>query len=300
MKKRKYYRLVGVLTLVICVCALGSSAWADETSEAYQEMLRLSAEGNQAYEAGQLEEAAGAYSRAYQAYPQPILLKNEMVARYLLEDCERALELGEDFLEAGDTSAEDLADVQAVFGECVLEMAQASESEEDYEAVNRWLSFGEPFFDDSQRDEVEELQGRVEEFERAREEELERDQEVATAPPGETLASADSTLGTKDVAGYSLITVGVGALIIGGIWNVQGLAQYDELEEGVTDRARYDELQSSVSRARRAVPVLCGVGAAAALGGAALLFMPDKDKSVASVSPVVNSRFLGVSLQGRF
>lgn len=266
---------------------------AEESSEAYQEMLRLSAQGNQLYEAGQLEEAAATFERAFDAYPQPILLKNQMVAFYLLEDCKRALPLGESFLAAGQASEEDIDDVHAVFGECALELAEAALAEEDYESLQRWLRFGGPYFDeDHLREDAEELTNRLEEHKAAEQ----RDTAVVIAP-----VEVESDLDVRQIAGWSLVTVGAGTLVMAAIWNVQAVNQFGELELLSRSDPRFEELSNSIDRARIAVPVLYGVGGVAAVAGVVLLVLPNNEVGDrARVTPVVHPEYLGFTLQHRF
>ena len=261
----------------------------DADSESYQEMLRLSAEGNELYEAGQLEEAAETYARAYEAFPQPILLKNQMITRYLLEECEAAMTLGQAFMDSGSGSDEDRADVSTVLGECSLDLAEGSFDQGDWNQVAAWLDAGEEHFDEADlRDDATALRTSLDAEIAA---EPEDEQEVAIEP-----LDGDSSLST--IAGLSL--TGVGALTLGSalVWHMRWRSSYSDLEEmrgqigeGVTAQEFRDEQRAQEERystVRWAVPTLYGVGAAATAAGVMLLVWPSSDEpSTATLEPMI-------------
>jgi tetratricopeptide (TPR) repeat protein len=263
----------------------------DEDADSYQEMLRLSAEGNEHFNAGRFQEAAEVYAAAYDAYPQPILLKNQMITRYLIEECEKAIELGEAFLEAGDGGTdEDQEDVEAVFGECSLDLASEARDDDDWRQVRRWLEFGEPYFYDvGLRDESEELRAELEEQSR---------DDVAGVDDIDDVADAE--LDVTTIAGWSLVSTGVASLAGATIWYARSESQVRALDEmardvenGEVPQSTFDDAQESANRnfarARWAVPTLYGVGAVATLAGVGLLVWPmiqGDEGGSASIQPI--------------
>ncbi len=290
---------------------------ADE--EAYEQMLQLSAEGNELYQEGQFEPAAETYQRAYDAYPQPILLKNQMVARYLLEECEVAIELGERFVDAqtgsGETlrdkfidsdagSEEDADDVEAVFGECALDLAEAARDAENWSQVADWLDFGEPFFvEESLREDATELRAQLD----AQISGVEEDEDATeVADPGE------SELDTQTIAGWSLTTLGTGTLVTALVWHLRWQSRHSDLEDMRDEAAqtgddaaflsRKAELENSYGRTRVGVPMLYGIGVAATAAGVALLVMPmsEQDPSMATIQPMISRDGAGATFSLSF
>lgn len=287
----------------------------DADEDSYQKMLELSAKGNELYEAGELEEAAGIYQRAYAAYPQPILLKNEMIARYLLEECERAIDLGERFVDAQtgtgegwrdkfvDSEAgseEDADDVEAVFGECSLDLAEAAIEAEQWSQVADWLDFGEPYFaEDNLREDAEKLRAEVDAHISGDDED---EADVEIADPG------DSELDTATIAGWSLTTVGAGTLVTAMVWHMRWQSRHGDLVElrdeaaqtgdDAAFRSRKSELEDSYGRTRVGVPVLYGLGLAATAAGVSLLVMPssEQDPYATTLQPTVGSDGAGARL----
>ena len=268
-----------------------------EDTESYQEMLRLSAEGNDNFEAGRFKEAAQSYASAYEAYPQPILLKNQMITRYLIEDCVEAVELGQAFLETGEGTAEDREDVEAVFGECALDLAREAKADDDWRQVRRWLEFGEPYFYDvGLRDDAESLRAELDE---------QGDDEVAVVEDIDDVD--DAALDMSTIAGWSLVTTGVGALTWATIWYAQSESRVRHLDQmardveaGEVPQSEFDEAQQAAeqnfARARWAVPTLYGVGAVATLAGVGLLVWPmiqGDDGGAASIQPVFDGESAG-------
>ena len=272
-----------LVACAICLVIPGTAlADDDEQSESYQEMLRFSAEGNQHYEAGRFDEAADSYARAYDAYPQPVLLKNQMVTRYLIEECEEAIELGQAFLDTGEGSDEDREDVEAVFGDCALDLAEEARDDGQWTDVGRWLEFGEPYFETgSQEEEANVLRAELMEN---------LDEDTQQVEPID-----EPSVQTTTIAGWSLVAGGVATVTTAAIWHGSFQSDYrdldamrDQVESGDVERSEFDERYAT---ARWAVPTLYGVGAVAALAGAGLLIMPMLDGGdegpAASLQPVL-------------
>lgn len=275
----------------------------DEDTESYQKMLQLSAEGNELYEQGDLEQAAETYSRAYDAYPQPILLKNEMITRYLLEECETAVELGTSFMDADAGSEEDRQDVEAVLGECSLELAEEALADDELSRVAHWLDFGESYWvDEDLRADGQELRAQLDE----RIEDDEVEEPVVDEPP-------ESDFGTRQIGGLSL--TGAGAVALGSalVWHLRWESRHsdleamrDEVEAGEMSSEDFADEQSAVQDSydtvRWAVPTLYGLGAVATAAGLTMLLWPSSngEEPAAMVHPVWTGDGAGAGVSLRF
>lgn len=268
----------------------------DEDSEAYEKMLELSAAGNELYEEGRIEEAADTYSAAYEKHPQPILLKNEMVARYLTEECERAIELGEAFVETGEGSEQDIEETEAVFGECSLDLAEEAVAEEKWMVAQDWLDYGEPHWSEPQlRDDGEELRGQVEAGIEDGGHEVDEIDEPAIEP--------------RQIAGWSAIGVGAAALVGAGVWHISWERENRALDDlrGDPDadsgeiENRQSELDERYGTVRWAIPTMYGVGAVATAAGIGLLlWSPDGADGAASLQPIWTAETAGAMLRVSF
>ncbi len=253
---------------------------AQEDEDAYEKMLELSAEGEQLYADGNFAEAADVYQRAWDAYPQPILLKNQMITRYLIEECETAVDLGEKYLATDDVTEHDQQDVETVFGDCSLILTREAVAGQDWMEAEEWLDFGEPYlFDDQMQEDADQLRAQVDEG-IAGEEEIE---------PVE-----DPGMSTRELAGWSSVGVGAATLLGTGIWHFSWERQVADDAEGVEER--YDTV-------RWAIPTAYVVGATAATVGAGLLLWPmltGGDEPAAMVQPQIGPDHTGASLSVRF
>lgn len=263
-----------------------------------EEMLRLSAEGQEHYEAGRLDQAARTYARAYQAFPQAILLKNQMVARYLLEQCAEAVQLGQAFFAAEEPSDEDRQDVEAVFAECSLELAEEALSAGDHVDAKRWLDFGDQYhFDDELRGDAAALRARLEEATGT------DDGDTVEAPPSQSIDDP-SGLSPKSVAGWSMITLGTGALAANLVWNLRVRQRAIDHNEGRIDYATQEERDRAaeqINRSAMLVPIFYGVGAAV-VGTGVFLVVTGGDAGDQQVrwEPQVGPDYTGASVTVRF
>lgn len=265
---------------------------ADEDEEDHQRMLELSAEGNELYEAGQFGDAAAIYQEAWDAYPQPILLKNQMITRYLIEECETAIELGEQFLDSGEASKEDEEDVEAVFGECSLDLAEEAIGDEQWEEADQWLEFGEPYLFEAQLErEAEDLEQRVDE----------------QAPEAESLDEIDDPgRSTREVAGWSLGGLGVATLLGAGIWHGHwewANSRTSDIDDPAERLEREQQLEDRYDTVSWAIPTMYGVGLAAGLTGAGMLLWPTisgDDEPAALIQPDVGTDRAGATLRISF
>lgn len=289
-----------VLGLAPVSAEIGSADEFDDSdvddTESYQQMLELSAEGNEYYETGQIEEAADAYSRAYSAHPQPILLKNEMIARYLLEECDEAVDLGKRFVETDEVSVTDEEDVEAVFGECSLDLAEAAIEAGSWTDAEDWLDFGEPHWFESQlRDDGAELRAKLDENIEGSDEQVDE--------------IDDPGLASRDIAGWATTGAGVATLIGAGVWHMSWERRNRELDElrqdyqdgaeGITQEqvnAEQQELDDAFGLVSWGVPTTYALGAlSTAAGITLLLWQPGDggDEPNARIEPVVGGEEVG-------
>lgn len=298
MPRQTKLRIAALALGWVLVMASSTSVWAQE-GDAYQEMLRLSAEAQEQYDAGQLKEAADTYREAYAAYPQPILLKNEMIARYLLEDCERSVELAQGFEASGEATAEDELDIAAVYADCSLVLAEASLEAGELEAARGQLKMGEAHWDASLAVEGEALWERLGKAQAELEAEAEGQSAAASAA-----IEVPPRVGGPPVGGWALTASGVVGLVGASAWYLSSRSDFEELEQVAaegTDRARYDELSSSVSTARWGVPTLYAVSGVATVGGILWVVMQSSDEAPAlTVTPEVGAGSAGARLRLRF
>lgn len=296
MKRLSIQLLICVLTVMTGI----SPALADDTS-ARQEMLRLSAEGQSQFEGGRLGEAAETYAKAYEAYPQAILLKNQMIARYLLEECEEAVELGEVYMATGEASEEDQEDVRAVYGECSLDLAEAAVEKEQWTTALEWLEFGEEYLLEAQ---LQEDASRIRETaENALEADDDDDDDQSSAPGR---ADVDSG-GSNNLVGYSLVGGGVAMLAGATVWYFRAQSMFNELVDAEGDRERFNELNENqnytarINRARWAVPTLYAVGGLVTAAGVVLLVLPaDEEPGATAFTPIISSEMTGAAWSIRF
>ncbi len=288
------------IQVVICVLTVMtgiSPALADDSS-ARQEMLRLSAEGQSQFEDGRLNEAAETYAKAYEAYPQAILLKNQMIARYLLEECEEAVELGEVYMATGEASEEDQEDVRAVYGECSLDLAEAAVEKEQWTTALEWLEFGEEYLLEPQ------LQEDASKIRETAENALEADDgDQGTAPGRADVDSGDN----NDLIAYSLVGGGVAMLAGATVWYFRAQGMYNELADAEGDLARFNELNENqnytarINRARWAVPTLYAVGGLVTAAGVVLLVLPsDEEPGATAFTPIISPEMTGAAWSIRF
>ena len=268
----------------------------DEDSDAYQKMLELSAQGNQYYAEGRIEDAAATYEEAYTTYPQPILLKNQMITRFLLDECETAIELGEKFLDSEEGSDQDRNDVEQVFGNCSLALAKEAAEDEDYARAQHWLDYGESYYYQA---------GNQEEATALRQQVDERIADIGD--PGEYDPSVHDDGGSNTLAltGWALTGLGVVSLAGGGIWTLRWNSKVSDMESAETRQdfdERRAELVDSYSTARWGIPTLYGVGLTAVGAGVGLLIWSSNTggEGTASLQPVFDGDVTGATFSVRF
>jgi tetratricopeptide (TPR) repeat protein len=281
-----------------------------EEEAAREKMLGLSEQANQRFQSGDFSGAAEKFEAAYDAFPDPVLLKNQMVARFKADQCDRALPPARSFLDSGEASESDKQDVRTVIITCELRAAEkhieAGELDEAAAALSRAERFSP---DETQEKKTAELRASLEEARAAREQEGDIED-----PEGPGVEIEDDT----PILAYSLIGGGVASLAAGGIFHAIALGNYrrnlawaspDSTEEPPDDVTpeSFDSSKSAYATQRTMSFVLYGVGGAA-LGTGLVLFLMDSRSEMstdagsveASIAPVWLGDGAGASLELRF
>ncbi len=277
---------------IVFVFILPSLATAEE--EGYREMLDLSDEAARAVHDGEFALAAIKFRQAYETYPDPILLKNEMITWFHADDCRSALPPGRAFLKTDDVEPEDEEDVEAVQIECGLRLAEEASENQDFFLATYHLD-------------------NLPELERTDEEEA-RYQAVRQAIPAPEIdasagaggAGGANHLGWAQIAG-GLTVVGVGLSLHAVALDRQSLLQElsqseDPADARLLDR-HIDQWESYQSTTRWLVPTLYVLGAAAIGSGTYFLIRDSSaggDTDLATFSPTISGDQVGFSFQQRF
>lgn len=267
----------------------------DVDADAHEEMLELSARGNELYENGDYEEAAEIYRQAYELSPQPILLKNQMITRYLLEQCEEAIELGERFLAESEPDQRDRRDAEAVFGECSLDLAREALAAEQWTRTDEWLEHGAPYFERAGvAEEAAEVRNELEER---------RHDEPTIDPPDDEDEPVDEPgMSGRQIGGWAAVGGGIATLIGTGIWHGTWESRLNHAKDsGDTDAL--EQMEEMWPRVRVAIPTLYTLGALSTIGGAALLMWPSlfgADEQAASLRIGIGADGPSVGISGSF
>jgi hypothetical protein len=267
-------------------------------NEAYNRMIELSSEASQAFREGNLELAATRFAQAYATFPEPLMLKNEMVVRFALDDCSKAMDLGKRFATLViDMDAEDREDLHGVFGECGLRASEQALASDNKSMARVHLEEATPYLSgDEQLRRAQVIRDAID----PKESPL-PDNRISTQP------DASPGLSTTKMAGIGLAAAGGATLIGNTIWYALYRSDYNELValgQAGTDRQRYDslkeELDGRFQTLRWAVPTLYVVGSAATAAGVYLLFFHDDGTSGVVVLPHASPDGVGASLHLRF
>lgn len=274
-------------------------AFAEEEDEAYEEMVDLSNEAANAVADGHYEIGAVKFRQAYDIYPDPILLNNEMIAWYRADDCRNALPPARAFLETEGLQPEDREDVEAVQLQCHLTLAEEAIQEQNAVLASYHLDSLIPLdLDDEEEHEYLALRQRI-------------DDELEPVPDDEVAPVAATAPGPAVTRTWLPISGGIAATGIGLALHAVALSRQSELQaladsNDPADAQRLNHLQqqwgSSQSTARWAVPSLYAIGGLAIGSGVFFLLRDDTDDSAeyVSVAPAVDTDHLGLSLSGQF
>lgn len=294
------YRSLVAIVLAVSTVLCSQTAWAQqEDDEAYQEMLDLSNAAADAVADEQFALGAVQFRRAYDSYPDPVLLNNEMIAWYRADDCRNALRPARDFLELEDTdniSEEDRQNVRTVLVDCHLNL-----SEEAVEADNPALAaYHLDAVDDVERSNEED-----ERYQALRQQLDEQHEAPEPTPQNDQRQDADTSpnyLGWGQVSGGVLLA-GLGMTFHSVALNRQSVLQdLEERGQGALLETRKEQWGSFQNTARWLVPTLYVAGAAA-IGSGIYFVLSDSgshtDASTA-VGPSLSPEHAGVVLSGRF
>lgn len=253
------------IAFFLALVVIAAPAFADDS---YNKMLELSGEASQAFREGNIEQAAEKFAEAYSVYPEPVMLKNQMIARFALKDCTQAMTLGQRFMAtAQQPSEEDIEDVHGVFAECGLQAAEAAMDEGNTSLATKELEEATPYFF------TEEQAQRGQTLRDA----MAKDSAEPEPPSVKEEPTRARTL--SQPLGIGLSALGGATLIGNSIWYVSARskrAELDEVAQAGTDPARFEELQSSLVTANWAIPTLYVVGTAALGTGLYFLFFHDR------------------------
>lgn len=296
MSSRLHWSSIVVALLVLLVPLV---AVADD---AYEEMIDLSNEAADAVADGRFEIGAVKFRQAYETYPDPILLNNEMIAWYRADDCQNALPPARQFLETEGLEPEDREDVESVQIQCHLRLAENALEEQNAVLTSYHLDSLEPLDLDA------DSQAEHAALREAMEQRFGPTDEPATATAVQPApASSSQTRSWAQISGGIAVT-GVGIAL-----HAVALSRQSELRSladstNPADAQRLEQRKADwggfQSTARWAVPALYTVGGVA-IGSGVFFLMRDRSSGDAhtdsvAVSPDVGTDRVGLSLSGRF
>lgn len=293
-----------LLALLVALPATGIADEALDDEQAHQEMLDLSNAAAEAVADEEFEIGAVKFRQAYESYPDPVLLNNEMIAWYRADDCRNALVPARRYLddydqEGDDVSPEDRRNIETVMVDCHLELAEDALEDDNAVLANYHLDMlSDSGPQDDNRDRYTRLRDRLEDQTDAPESTAETE---PTAPDRPDTGWSDADLGWAQIAG------GIAVAGVGLSMHTVALSRQSHLEdlsnsESLEDQRQFDTLQDQWSSyqntARWVVPSLYVVGAAA-IGSGTYFLLRDSDDELA-VSPAVGPDSTGISVGGRF
>ncbi|MBA2660880.1 MAG: hypothetical protein H0U74_01180 [Bradymonadaceae bacterium] len=262
-------------------------------------MLELSDEGTEAIIDGRFEEAAAKFREAYQAFPDPVLLKNEMIAWYRAGYCIKAIPAAAGYLQSGEVTDSDRRDVNKVQVVCNIQLAEEALADNNLEAAESLIQETQKLeMTDEQHAQLVALQDHLEE------QRPKPELEPVPAPPSPGVS--------KQMIGWGL--TGSGAVMLTGaiVYHIVALDRQSELYALRDSRApgaeqafklRQAELTDPQRRARWMVPTLYTLGAALTAGGVYFLLIEsgeDQPAIQARLFPAVSGSSAGARLHISF
>lgn len=296
-------RLILWLSIVISSAGVGSIALAEQSEEqdpsqeeVYEEMLRLSDEATEAVLDGQFEIAAVRFRQAYRSYPEPVLLKNEMISWYRAGDCRSALPPARAFLQTDDVEPQDREDVATVELNCHLDLATAALDEENLILATYYLDI------------LTTLANTARSLERY---DAMRERLNAMLPPPEEIevvVPAEEGLSRRDLGWIQVVgglaSIGTGAVIHGVALDRQQqlreFANSNDPAEIEIFRRREDEWGNFQRVSSWLVPTFYILGGVAAGSGAYFLVTSENQDRQITITPEASSSQVGFRLQGTF
>ncbi len=283
--------------LIICLLVLLPASATAADDDAYDQMIELSTEAAQAVERGDHRIGAAQFRLAYEIYPDPILLNNELVAWFHAGDCNNALTAAEAVLASDELDDDDKINARAVDIDCHLQLAEeAIDDEQPGLATDHLNHLADRDLDADDRQRYDNLRVHAASI------------APHSADPQDTPSSLDDHHASSSNRGAWLQIVG-GVAVAGlgfGLHTValERQAYLQDLADtpGQQDlfEAQRNEWESSQSRARWAVPALYGVGALAVGSG---IYFLRKDTSLPrlfGLQPAIDTDHVGLSVTQSF
>ena len=270
---------------------------AQAEGDAYETMLDLSDEATELVLDGNFEVGAVTFRQAYQAFADPILLRNEMIAWYRAEDCQNALTPARAFLNTYEAEPQDRNDVQTVQRECHLRLAEEALDEEHQLLAAFHLDSVSTLIQDEDEEKYRELRSRLHQ----------QSPMSSEAPVGAD--PVDGGFSHRDL-GWIQVTAGVasiGAALAMHTVALDRQAQLAQLSnsDAPTDaiilQRRQEDWSSYQRTTRWAVPALYGLGGVALGSGIYFLLRGDTapDTSFA-ITPGLSPQRVGLDFSARF
>lgn len=283
--------------LCFLALSLSPSLGFAQDDENYELMLELSDRATEAVLSGDFQLGAITFRKAYQASPDPILLKNEMIAWYRAGDCRSALPPARAFLQTDDVEPQDRDDVHTVEVECHLTMA--SDSLDTGELLLATYHLGVLDTLELEGDDLAAFQHLNSRLSR---------EEPVEAPFGYT-AESQIPPQRNHLRTWIPVVAGVGILGAGATIHTVALDRQAQLEqfstsEVVTDQIllyrRQQDWGDFQRRAQWLVPTLYALGAASIGAGIFFHVQGGSDAPAVSLTPALSTQAFGLDLSGRF
>ncbi len=255
-------------------------------NEARQQMLELSNEAAAAVERGDHRIGAAQFRLAYEIYPDPILLNNELVAWYRSGDCPAALNAAEAVLSTDELDDDDKVNARAVDISCHLQMAQKAIDDDQGALARDFLHhLSDRDLDEDDRQTYDEL--------------VAASDDLDPAGPDPHSSSARAAW-LQIVGGVAITGVGLGMHSVA----LDRQSQLEDLSNTAGQQqlfeTRRDDWASSQSRARWMVPTLYGVGALAIGSGIYFLRRDTSLPQLFGLQPTFGEDQLGMTLRRSF
>lgn len=287
-----YRRLLAFAT-IIAIVAVPLTSFADGD---HARMLELSDLATEAVNGEQFERGAVKFREAYDTYPDPILLNNEMIAWFQAGDCSNALRASHRYLDTDDVEPEDLPTLDAIQKNCHLQLAQDAAKEENPYLTTYHLEQLSRFdLDDDDQDTYDDLRDDLAEI---------RPFDTDDDEP-ETFAhtSYSNTLHWAQISGGVAIA-GIGAALhvvaLDRQSQLRSLADSDDPHDATRFQQKQQDWGSYQRTTRWAVPTLYAVGALSIGSGIYFMARNRSASGLATVAPSVSTDRVGLSLSGRF
>lgn len=282
--------------LLMFSVALATSIPGVAAADNYQEMLDISNDAAQSVADGQFQIGAVQFRQAYEQYPDPVLLNNEMIAWYRSGDCRNALTPARTFLELDseerdDIDAEERENVRTVMVECHLDLADEALSDDNITLASYHLeTLSTLELDDDSQERFQVLRDEIDEH-----------------PTDEQLDAPTLPTASPNHLGWAQVASGIAVAGLGLTLHSVALSRQSHLEElSQRDAERFEQRRNDWSgfqnTTRWAVPALYVVGAAA-IGSGTYFLLRDRRSSESgglSVSPSISEEQTGLTLIGRF